>query len=189
MKKLNNKAGFTLIELMIAVAIIGILAAVAVPNFQKFQARARQSSARTELSGIYTAEQGFFAEYTTYHGELDYIGYVPDVAAVPAGGCFLAVEALADYPSVRHQYATGFTAAGVSGAQNGSPAQPALCFYRASYSAIAGGALVAVVGGAAITAAAAAFTATAEGTISNTGALDTWTIDQNKTLVNTVSGI
>ena len=63
---LRNKKGFTLIELMIVVAIIGILAAIAIPNFLKFQAKSKQSEAKTNLKGIYTAETGYFGENNSY---------------------------------------------------------------------------------------------------------------------------
>lgn len=59
--KIRNKKGFTLIELMIVVAIIAILAAIAIPNFLKFQAKSKQSEARTLLTGIYEAELAYFA--------------------------------------------------------------------------------------------------------------------------------
>ena len=65
MKRALSK-GFTLIELMIVVAIIGILAAIAIPNFSKFQARAKQSEAKANLKGIYTAKQTQFGEKDTY---------------------------------------------------------------------------------------------------------------------------
>lgn len=58
--------GFTLIELMIVVAIIGILAAIAVPNFLKFQAKARQSEVKQNLKAIFTAKKGNFAESGSY---------------------------------------------------------------------------------------------------------------------------
>ena len=58
--------GFTLIELMIVIAIIGILAAIAIPNFVKFQCRSKQSEARSSLKAIYTAEEAYRAEYDTY---------------------------------------------------------------------------------------------------------------------------
>ena len=62
LKKLQSKKGFTLIELMIVVAIIGILAAIAIPNFLRFQAKSKQSEAKTNLGGIFTAEVAYLAE-------------------------------------------------------------------------------------------------------------------------------
>jgi type IV pilus assembly protein PilA len=58
--------GFTLIELMIVVAIIGILASIAIPNFLMFQLRSKTSEAKTNLAAIRTAEEGHFAEFGMY---------------------------------------------------------------------------------------------------------------------------
>jgi len=77
-KRLKKQLGFTLIELMIVVAIIGILAAIAIPNFLRFQAKAKQSEAKVMLSGIYTAETSYFAENNTYHTDLiNKVGFEP----------------------------------------------------------------------------------------------------------------
>jgi type IV pilus assembly protein PilA len=70
--------GFTLIELMIVVAIIGILAAIAIPNFIKFQARSKQSEAKANLKAIFTAQKAFFQEkdrFSTLTGE---VGFEPE---------------------------------------------------------------------------------------------------------------
>jgi type IV pilus assembly protein PilA len=67
MRKLHTrKGGFTLIELMIVVAIIGILAAIAIPNFLRFQLRSRVGEGKTNIAAIRTAEEGYNAEYGTY---------------------------------------------------------------------------------------------------------------------------
>lgn len=50
---LKSKNGFTLIELMIVVVIVGVLVAIAVPNFLNYQARAQQAEAKTSLGAIY----------------------------------------------------------------------------------------------------------------------------------------
>ena len=66
MKTMNQRKGFTLIELMIVVAIIGILAAIAIPNFLRFQLKAKSSEGKTNLAAIRTAEQSYYSEFGFY---------------------------------------------------------------------------------------------------------------------------
>ncbi|MEX1298378.1 MAG: type IV pilin-like G/H family protein [Desulfotignum sp.] len=69
-KMLKNKKGFTLIELMIVVAIIGILAAIAIPNFMNYQCKARQSEAKSNLGAIRVAQETYMAENNTYAADI-----------------------------------------------------------------------------------------------------------------------
>ena len=62
----HRESGFTLIELMIVVAIIGILSSIAIPNFTRFQAKAKQSEAKTNLKAMFTAKKTYAAEHETY---------------------------------------------------------------------------------------------------------------------------
>ena len=66
--------GFSLVELMIVVAIIGVLAALAVPKFQTFQAKAKQSEAKSNLAQIYTLELSYFGDRDTF-GTMADIGF------------------------------------------------------------------------------------------------------------------
>jgi type IV pilus assembly protein PilA len=75
-KQLKGQKGFTLIELMIVVAIIGILAAIAIPNFLQYQMKSRQSEAKTNLQAIKTSEVSFQAERGCYVGIAVEVGSV-----------------------------------------------------------------------------------------------------------------
>ena len=72
---IRNRSGFSLTELMIVVAIIGILAVIAIPNFLKYQARAKQSEAKTNLVAIHASEMAYFAEKNAYVDDFNAIGF------------------------------------------------------------------------------------------------------------------
>ena len=75
--RLKDQSGFTLVELMIVVAIIGVLSAVAVPNFKKYQAKAKTSEAKVQLAAAYTALQAFYGDFGAYGTCLAYMGFDP----------------------------------------------------------------------------------------------------------------
>src|SRR4051812_33310338 len=70
--------GFTLIELMIVVAIIGILASIAIPNFIRFQAKAKQSEAKTNLKAVFTAEKAYYGERDSLSNRFSAVGFTPE---------------------------------------------------------------------------------------------------------------
>src|SRR5437773_844415 len=77
-RHMKGDRGFTLIELMIVVAIIGILAAIAIPNFMTYQAKARQSEAKVNLGGLFTTATSYFAENNTFSvPTANSLGYLP----------------------------------------------------------------------------------------------------------------
>ena len=62
----NKESGFSLVELMIVIGIIGILATMAMPKFQEFQSKAKMAEAKTTLSHLYTMQHSFFLENDRY---------------------------------------------------------------------------------------------------------------------------
>lgn len=182
--KRKSQSGFSLVELMVVVAIIGVLASIAVPAINKYLAKARQSEAKTNLSSLYTSEKSFYAEYTAYDTRFDAIGYSPEG---------------------KLRYNVGFNAnhfmAGTAQGYSGGGTNTyfhAVGYCGTNGNFLRGCTILNGAGGAAPTAAnlagtsatATAFVAAAFSVI-HTGAPngDRWTIDSNKDLRNPLNGI
>lgn len=71
---LQDQRGFTLIEMMVVMAVIGILAAIAIPYFLRYTVQARQAEARTNLGDICMAETAYFGENSQF-GVFNQLGY------------------------------------------------------------------------------------------------------------------
>ena len=74
-RQVNQQKGFSLTELMIVVAIIGILATIAIPKFMSYQAKAKQTEAKNNLVAIHTGEIAYFAENNGYIDDFNAIGF------------------------------------------------------------------------------------------------------------------
>lgn len=190
----NSQAGFSLVELMVVVAIIGILASLAIPSVGKYMAKARQSEAKTQLASLYTAEKAFFAEYTAYHSMFGAVGYSPegnirytvgfDTASAandagPGNGYGNTPTAAPGTSTHTYAYCGGATPGTVTngcallkGADNSAPQN--------------------VPGGSSGVSSSTAFVAAAAGIIykgSGTSVVDRWTINEAKTILNPSNGI
>ena len=122
------RRGFSLLEVMIVVVIIGILATLAYPSLEGYLQRSKQTEAKVGLSAVYTAQKIYFAINQTYAASLSNL----DVHLETGGSSRYSIT---------------------------------------------------------LTGSSSSFTATAKGHLDDDAVLDIWTIDQNKTLQNTVSDI
>jgi len=193
-KPCQGNSGFTLVEMMVAAAIMGGMAAIAVPNYMKYSAKSRQGEAKIALSAIYVAEKQFGAEWGYFTPCLNLIGY----PAPPAGSS--------------NYYAVGFSKAASSLSQCG-PTANAVCYQisaqltcttnpvgtaasndNTSYPATVQGSSGALPGESDFPTSLNGlgtrhFSIGAAGVISSPYKKDVWKIDDNKVLTNVSSGI
>ena len=181
---------------MIVVAIIGLLAAVGVPQYQKFQARARQGEAKSSLSALYAAEQSFFGEWNQYNPDLRAIGFgvtgtgLRYVTGFSVGTC-TAYSTLSGAPPITAANIWS-DVGGANGVCQGTQAQwgpPTIAACTAYFSkTMPPGTTTSCVS----TPGAAVFQGAAIGNPNNAITnvpLDGWTINQNKRIANTAAGI
>jgi type IV pilus assembly protein PilA len=201
LSRLKRSEGFTLVELMVVVAIIGLLSAVAIPNFKKYQAKSKTSEAKLQLSSVYTALQSFYSDYDSYANCLNLMGYDPSVEISQryyVVGFGVGNNTTSAGNAVANGASTSCTGTGVAHDLQSVPASNANISVYGAGKTVAG---TAALLGASITAttiatvaqpASLAFTAGALGIIDaskNTAATaDAWTINENKRIIQVRTG-
>jgi len=167
---MRKEKGFTLIELMIVVAIIGILAAIAIPNFLKFQARAKQSEAKQNLGAIFTSYTSYFADNGNY----------PTAASITISGTTYNCLSVADWsPTGRLRYTYNCMGSDVywTGWDTGT-AIVTLCSVPFGQT-----------GGLTATSTVNAFTIAACGNVDNDSYVDEWTLNDLKVIKNNCNDV
>ncbi len=189
-----GKSGFTIVELMVAAGIVGVLGAIAVPNGMKWQSKARQAEARSSLAGVYARERTYRVESLTYSACIRQLGFTQPTNNYYAVGFTGTLNDDCGKTSNRNCFGYVWSSAGTPvtlctpGTDNGWPAVK----YSRLSGTQAGAPQVAQITGPGGNGDMSrdAFIARAAGKISwSESAYDRWEINQDQQLVNTTPSI
>lgn len=157
---MKMKFGFSLIELMVVVAIIAFLAMISVPSFTKYLAKAKRAEVFMQLSSLYAAQKAYWAEHGHYSTQLsgqDSVGWQP--AGYAGGGS-----------GEKFYYTYGFSGSEGQNYCTGKLGTPS-SYFSGAYADENG------------------FLAYAAGDVSKSGIPDIWSVDQNNNIVNVQDGL
>lgn len=162
----------------LGVALLVALVAIAVENSRTFNCRAKQSEAKTNLSGVFTAEKAFYGEYDSYSTDLETVNWWPDGSPVYLYGFAAASH---DQEDELRKVIPGYDP------NRASTDYPAVIGQTPRYSVTRMAGLVRALLPPNALLTQRAFTAAAIGNIDGDPTLDVWTIDESKHLVNLVN--
>jgi type IV pilus assembly protein PilA len=96
--------GFSLIELLIVISIVGILAAIALPHFVEYRFRALEARAKTDLRNVATAEEAYYVDHEKYvpcNGATCYTS-LPSIKGLPSPGVLVQITVTSPTASSFH---------------------------------------------------------------------------------------
>jgi type IV pilus assembly protein PilA len=209
----SDERGFSLVEIMTAVGIIGVLTAIAIPNYKSYIMNAHRQEAKIGLSSLYIAESTHQNQFKSYTSCLSHAGYIPDgasrfyalgfasaassgatcgglTATTPGGTSLVRGMVVCNLYSPGSSLRDGLPACATGGLAG--TGNTVLSTYENQYDATqrkdSGTAYAANSDFAGTGLGLAGFSAKAVGNIGSSGtAIDVWMIDQTKTLTQTIN--
>jgi len=127
----KTRHGFTLIELMIAVAIVGILAAIAIPSYTSYVQKARRTSAKTALLDLASREAKYYSTNNAYTNSMTNLGYA-------SAGPIAVPDATSNYYNLSVAFFSGTTGFIGTAARAGSQATDTCGSFTLDYLGVKG---------------------------------------------------